>query len=965
MDRRTLQGLVLTGSAAWATPIAISPRQGKSPESGTPSADGSLTDTFSGNWTVIASPVNHTGSIESCPGYRATDVQTSSHGLTARLELAGPECHAFGAVDYANLTLLVNYDSANRLHVKIADADNIAPVIPEALLKYPETAPADVDESEAALRFEYVAEPFSFAVVRKSNNETLFNTTGTGPLVFEDQYVRVASSLPQDANMYGLGEHNDGLRLPTSNYSRTLWNRDAPGVPEYTPLYGSHPVYQEHRLTSEGPQTHGVSLMNAHGMHILLDNNTITYNVLGGILDFYFFAGPSPQQVIRDYITVIGKPTTSPYWGLGSHNCRYGYRDWFEVAAAVQNYSNAGIPLETAWTDIDLYDHRQVFTTSPSLFPRDLYRQVVDFVHSRDQHYIVMVDPAVAARDYGPYNRGVEQGVFMKNWNGDGTPFNGLVWPGRTVFPDWLAENTTSYWTNEFITFFGQSNTSSSDTIDIDGVWLDMSEPANFVDYLGANLDRLGVEKEAPPEPPTMRTPPYTIEGIPGTFPQGSNGSLVARQVLTYPDNPEEANFSSPWLYPPYSINDTRGRLGQFERDNPGVPKNLSDLTMRTDLIHADGSREYSVHNLFGLAFSKATKAAMQARRPGKKTFIINRATFAGSGRFSGHWLGDNLSTWRQMRQSVAQMLNFQMYGMPVVGADICGFGGNTTETLCARWAALAIFAPFYRNHNDIAGRPQEFYRFNLTTQSAIKTLDIRYRLLDAMYTTLHTAEQDGSPALEPLWYRWPADNNTFAIENQYLGLGGAVLVSPVYEENSTSVSAYLPNDRFYELDTWTPVDGNGTWVNFTDVPFDTVPLHLRGGVVLPMRSQSANVTKVLRTRDFTLVVAPARPARNATEGDAQGELYLDDGESLEPSETSLLNFTYTGAERRLTVDGKFGYSTDVKIDRILFLGQDASRQANFEGQSVASPNVTFANSTLSLSGLGLSLGSGFSVTLS
>jgi len=125
-----------------------------------------------------------------------------------------------------------------------------------------------------------------------------------------------------------------------------LWNRDAYGTPTGSNLYGHHPIYFDHRGSSG---THGVFLLNSNGMDIRIDNTDgqyLEYNALGGIIDLYFLAGPSPKEVSVQYSEIVGKAVMQPYWGFGFHQCRYGYSDIYAVAEVVANYSLANIPLE-------------------------------------------------------------------------------------------------------------------------------------------------------------------------------------------------------------------------------------------------------------------------------------------------------------------------------------------------------------------------------------------------------------------------------------------------------------------------------------------------------------------------------------------------------------------------------------------------------------------------------------------
>jgi alpha-glucosidase len=288
--------------------------------------------------------------------------------------------------------------------------------------------------------------------------------------------------------------------------------------------------------------------------------------------------------------------------------------------------------------------------------------------------------------------------------------------------------------------------------------------------------------------------------------------------------------------------------------------------------------------------------------------------------------LGDNLSQWKQYRIAIAQSLAFaSMFQVPMVGADVCGFGGNTTEQLCARWASLGAFHTFYRNHNELGNIGQEFYQWPSVADSARKAIDIRYRLLDYIYTSFYEQTKTGEPFLQPMFYLYPEDKNTFSNDLQFF-YGDAILVSPVTEENSTSVDAYFPDDIFYDWYTGEPVRGRGANVTLNNIDITHIPLHIRGGSIIPVRSSSAMTTTELREKSFELIVAPD------LDGTASGNLYLDDGDSLEQKATLEVEFEYR--KGMLRIDGKFERHGNVRVESVTLLaqGKHGSRSRSGDG---------------------------------
>lgn len=210
-------------------------------------------------------------------------------------------------------------------------------------------------------------------------------------------------------------------------------------------------------------------------------------------------------------------------------------------------------------------------------------------------------------------------------------------------------------------------------------------------------------------------------------------------------------------------------------------------------------STHYNLHNMYGLTEAYATYSALIKVR-GKRPFVLSRSSFPGIGRFSGVWTGDVRSDWEQLRFSIPAVLQFSLFGVPLAGADICGFGGNTTEELCVRWMQLGAFYPFMRNHNDRLNAPQEPYMFGQKAQAAMRSaLNLRYSLLPFLYTLFHHAHTSAETVARPLFMEFPADSNSQSVDRQFLW-GSSLLISPVLEQGAVELSAYLPPATWYSL---------------------------------------------------------------------------------------------------------------------------------------------------------------------
>ena len=140
----------------------------------------------------------------------------------------------------------------------------------------------------------------------------------------------------------------------------------------------------------------------------------------------------------------------------------------------------------------------------------------------------------------------------------------------------------------------------------------------------------------------------------------------------------------------------------QFVNENTTAKLTRSDVTMIYKVVCKMYMPMYNgtykclmLSHYAGLTESIATRKALLSINEGKRPFVLSRSTFAGSGRYAAHWLGDNTASAEDMYYSIPGILNFQMFGIPLVGADICGFGGGCPKDI-DRGRGPAYISEFY-----------------------------------------------------------------------------------------------------------------------------------------------------------------------------------------------------------------------------------------------------------------------------
>lgn len=308
------------------------------------------------------------------------------------------------------------------------------------------------------------------------------------------------------------------------------------------------------------------------------------------------------------------------------------------------------------------------------------------------------------------------------------------------------------------------------------------------------------------------------------------------------------------------------------------------DVVFTDEEEKADHAR---MHNLYGHNMAKATYQGLK-ERDGRRPFVITRACYAGTQKYSTAWTGDNHSIWAHLQMMIPQLCNLGLSGMSFVGTDVGGFGSDCTKELMCRWVQAGSFSPLFRNHSAMGSRYQEAWQFDEETLDIYRrAAGLRYHLIPYYYDLFFTGEKTGLPVMRPLVLHYEKDENAKNLNSEFL-IGERLLAAPVVNQGETKKMVYLPAGEWYDYQTGEKLAGEA-WI-LKDAPLDTCPLYVKAGTVLPVWPAQNYVGEKDTDSVLMLEVFP---------GEGEWEHFQDDGESF-----AYRDGIYNQYHLRLTAEG-------------------------------------------------------------
>jgi len=339
------------------------------------------------------------------------------------------------------------------------------------------------------------------------------------------------------------------------------------------------------------------------------------------------------------------------------------------------------------------------------------------------------------------------------------------------------------------------------------------------------------------------------------------------------------------------------GVKGVWNDMNEPAVMDVPGKSFPDDVRHSyDGNHcsHRKAHNVYGMQMARATYQGLKKFSYPKRPFVITRAAYAGTQRYTSTWTGDNSATWDHLSIANAQAQRMCMSGFSFVGSDIGGFAEQPNGELYARWIQLGVFHPFCRTHSSGDHGEQEPYSFDDNVTNIVrKFIEIRYQLLPYLYTAFWRYINEGVPILKSLVLFDQDDLQTHHRNDEFI-FGEKILVCPILEPNAKGRRMFIPRGKWYNF--WNCkliLGGEEVWV---DADIDSMPIFIKEGAIIPKYPIQQYVGE--KTIDQLKLEVFYKL------GNEKSQVFEDahDGYDYKKGKFSLRNFSLVGKEDTLTI---------------------------------------------------------------
>ncbi|WP_160712201.1 TIM-barrel domain-containing protein [Chitinophaga solisilvae] len=334
-------------------------------------------------------------------------------------------------------------------------------------------------------------------------------------------------------------------------------------------------------------------------------------------------------------------------------------------------------------------------------------------------------------------------------------------------------------------------------------------------------------------------------------------------------------------------------------------------------------------HNLYGLQMVRASydgaREALQQR-----PFLLTRAAYAGSQRYSALWTGDNRAEEDHMLLGIRLMNSLGVSGFSFTGMDVGGFTGNPGVSLYARWMQIGAFIPYFRNHTGINTKSAEPWAFGEEVLEISRNyINLRYKLLPYLYSSMYASTRTGVPVMQTLALNNAFDSSVYdtRFQNQY-GFGPAFMIAP-FESTREFGKIYFPEGRWYNF--YTDAITGGRQEITADLNIRTLPVFVKEGSIIPMQSLIQS-TREKPSDTLSLHVYQGGSTNTFI-------YYEDDGESLDNEKGIYYEraITYDAPGKQLTLAKPAGaYNSQFHYIRVILHGFPAQKSITVNGSPVS-----------------------------